>query len=226
MVESQIGGTVILLFSKAPIPGQVKTRLIPKVGAEGAAKIHQILLEKVLETVLSVVDAKVQLWVANHPQHSFIKPLRERFGIEVCQQQGHDLGERMKFAVDLARMQYRRVILIGGDCLSVSPEYIQQSIDLMAAEEVDLVLGPAEDGGYVMMGLTCQIQGAELEGLFSNIEWGGPKVLSQTLDKANSFKLKVKLLDRRWDVDRWEDVERAVTLGLLPEFIFSPGIAE
>lgn len=209
--------TIILLFSKAPIPGEVKTRLIPRVDAEDAAKIHRLLLEKVLESVSEVDGAVVQLWVANDAQHPFIQQLQCRYNIDVYLQQGRDLGERMKFAVEQVYSQCRQVILIGGDCVSVLPGYIQRSIDLMKRDDVDLVLGPAEDGGYVMMGIPSGHKSSVVDGLFSDVDWGEPMVLSQTVRNANKLNLHMSLLESRWDVDRWEDVERAIELELLPE---------
>jgi len=208
--------TVILLFSKAPIPGQVKTRLIPKIGAADAAKVHQVLLEKVLETTLSFPEGTVQLWIANEPKHDFIEQLKKVSGVEVYQQQGRDLGERMFHAVERAYSSAKYLILIGGDCLSVSSDYIQQAVNQMKAGFTDVVIGPAEDGGYVLMGLACKNKLSDVAGLFSAVEWGSVNVFSQTRRKAEQQGLSMGLLDIRWDVDYWEDVERAVELGLLP----------
>ena len=191
----------VAIFAKTPRQGEVKTRLIPELGAAGALKAHVELLQKTLTNLLSASDAaRFELWGTSYSQN--IQDCADQHGLVLKMQSGESLGERMKNAMgsmfvngaDLA-------FIVGSDCPELNSDYLRMMIH--NSSEQDLLLAPAEDGGY------CLIGSRSLHSeLFSGIEWGEAQVLEQTLSKAGALGLSVHLGPTIWDVDRPEDWRR------------------
>ena len=189
----------VIVFSKAPQPGQVKTRLIPELGAQQACQIHQQLLEYVIKNVSSIKDADVDLHCSPDTSHNFFQYLKAQYRLVLDTQVEGDLGKRMYSAIKSRLHEYKKVVLIGSDCPLINTDYIKIAFDEL--NRSDVVLGPAEDGGYVLVGMK-----KPRSDIFTDIDWGSERVLQQTIEKIQP-DIPV-LLDTLWDVDRAEDVER------------------
>lgn len=197
--------TALLIFAKAPEPGFSKTRLIPVLGAARAAAAHETLSKRVFQAV-ATSQLNIALWGAS--AHPALAQWAAENGWTLQQQHGDDLGQRMSHA--LARTLAGgagRAILIGTDCPLMSADYVAQAE--AALDTADVVLGPAEDGGYVLIG--CK---RTEPALFRDIDWGTDRVLQQTLRAASQAQRSVALLDALWDVDRPEDWQRFLALGV------------
>ncbi len=188
-------GDLVQIFARAPQPGRVKTRLIPALGAAGAARLHAQLLRRTLATVASA-GLPAELWVTPDGCH----PLFREAGLPCRLQQGADLGARMQHALSAGLARAARVVLIGCDCPVLDGEYLAAAF--AALETHDAVLGPAEDGGYVLIGLRRPAA------VFDGIEWGGERVLAQTRARLAAAGLAWRELDTLWDVDRPADLVR------------------
>ena len=185
------------IFARAPVPGAVKTRLIPVLGADGAAGLQTKLLQRTLAMATQSELAPVQLWCAPDCDHA---AFRDCPGVSRYVQQGADLGERMHHALIAGLETARRVILIGTDCPGLDGGYLCQAIERLAAH--DVVLGPAEDGGYVLIGWRRPVD------LFTGIDWGSERVLDQTRARLRAAGASWHELPMLWDVDRPADVAR------------------
>ena len=188
----------ILVFCKAPIVGEVKTRLIPTLGADEACTIYKMLSEGTITAALEADLASVQLWCAPDTTHEFFTQFN---AVDLFVQQGNDLGERMHHALSEALNENQRVVLIGTDCPTIDKTYLDLAIT--ALEDHDAVIGPAEDGGYGLIGLR-----KSSTDYFDNIEWSTDQVCAETCRRFNVAGLNWALLPLIWDVDRPEDVDR------------------
>lgn len=191
----------ILLFAKAPEPGLVKTRLIPAIGKEQSAALYIELLSGVINRLAGTV-APLQLWCAPNSEHPFFHALEQNADITLHVQQGTDLGQRMAYAARSALNEAGSVVLIGGDCPILEKEHLQQALAYLA-EGSDAVLGPAEDGGYVLLALK-QFN----DHLFEQIAWGGDDVCGLTRRRLSALNWRWQELEPLWDVDRKEDLQR------------------
>lgn len=191
----------LLIFTKAPELGRVKTRLAATVGETSALAVYQLLLNSVLDTaqVLQRQGWGAQLWVAGDPQHGAFIPYYQQ-GFVGYQQQGADLGARLLLGVEQALQGSESVLVVGGDCPSLQPGYLLQARYLL--HQADVVIGPAWDGGYVLLGMRQPY--AEL---FSEIDWGTEQVLQQTLERCEQQGLSIALLPGVSDIDEWPDVQ-------------------
>jgi len=196
---------LIQVFFKAPIEGKVKTRLIPKVGLPNSVIIHQRLCEQVIQCVAGYAeqseDIAVQFWVDLDISHTFVQDNAARYGVDVFQQKGSDLGERMQFAMTSGLMAADQVVIVGGDCFSLCERYLAQAFEVL--ENKDVVFGPADDGGYILIGS----HGLE-KGFFTDVQWGESTVLASSIDCAHQSGKSYGLLEERWDIDTWEDIQR------------------
>jgi len=195
----------ILVFCKAPIPGACKTRLAKSYGARGAAKISRQLFFNTTSKLLDQSDFEVELCcspVTSHPD--FLSIRREHFSIlrnlngnnlNFSLQQSEDLGRRMYHAASRVLNTRSYVVIIGTDCPAMKMSYIKQAFSKLY-EGNDIVIGPATDGGYVLLGLRI----AEIR-LFQNIDWGSNKVLQQTLRNCRQLKIEPQLLTPLDDID-------------------------
>ena len=188
----------VVLLAKAPEPGRVKTRLAAALGVERAARLHERLVERTLETACASDVGPVELCCAPDARHPFFLGLAARFGVALTGQGEGDVGARM------ARAFARRApaILAGCDCPAFeTTHFVAAATALRAGDEV--VLAPAEDGGYVLVALSRPIPE-----LFDGIEWGGPTVLAATRAKIAAGGLATRELATLWDVDRPDDLQR------------------
>ena len=188
----------ILVFAKAPVPGEVKTRLVPALGARAAAELHARLARRTIDMAVAAQVAPVEIWCSPDDAHPFFRALELPLRI----QRGRDLGERMANALCDALSARRFAILIGTDCPSMTGEYLREAAGRLAGGE-DAVLGPAEDGGYVLIGL----RRPEAR-VFQRIPWGSAQVLAATRRRLVGLGLRWHELPCLWDVDRAEDLAR------------------
>ncbi|MDX1489646.1 MAG: TIGR04282 family arsenosugar biosynthesis glycosyltransferase [Pseudohongiellaceae bacterium] len=199
---------VLAVFAKQPVLGSVKTRLVPQLGEEGALAIHKQLIEYTVGNCQQARLCPLQIWVAHNepagPFDSVFLNMADKRSLYY--QQGEGLGQRMAFTVKQALEEAESVVLIGADCPSVDADYIEQALTGLE-DGAEVVVGPAEDGGYVLLGLRRFIPQ-----LFEDIAWGTDQVLAQTRVKLGAEGVRWLELDAKWDVDRPEDLERLSTL--------------
>jgi rSAM/selenodomain-associated transferase 1 len=198
----------ILIFAKPPVPGQSKTRLIPVLGEQGAAQLQARLVERTLTTATQAKLAPVELWCANNREHPFFKQCQDAFSVALKQQQGGDLGERMANAFAATLKQAKRAILIGSDCPALSAADLEAAL-VALKDGHDCVLKPAEDGGYVLIGLSLADHA-----VFEDIHWGSATVMTETRARLQSLEWRWHELATTWDVDRPVDLERLENSGL------------
>jgi rSAM/selenodomain-associated transferase 1 len=199
--------TPVIVFAKAPRPGMVKTRLIPRLGAEGAAALQARLVKHTLGTVRQAGFRNVQLHGAP-ADDPFLRFCADRFGALLVEQCPGDLGMRMHHAFGHASGQYG-ALLIGSDCPALMAAHLRQAAHTLT-ESADAVLVPAEDGGYALIGL------ARADSLvFDGVRWGTADVLDQTRERLRKLGWRWRELDTVWDVDCEADYDRLVESGLL-----------
>jgi rSAM/selenodomain-associated transferase 1 len=192
----------VLVFSRAPVPGRVKTRLVPRLGAWRAARLHARLTAHALQVASDSGCGPVELHTT--ARHSLFP------GAQL--QRGADLGERMYRALAAALKRHRAAILIGADCPALRPGDVQRAAQRLAGG-CDVVLGPAEDGGYVLIGAR-RIAPA----VFAGIEWGCSGVYAETVRRLESLGFRWSALRPLWDLDRPEDLERLRSLRFSSRF--------
>lgn len=190
----------LLVFARAPQAGTAKTRLIPALGAEGAAALHAGLVERTLQTACDG-DADVQLWCHPDPQHAFFRYCVDRFPVGLHGQAGDDLGGRMAHALSLALSRHDHAVLIGTDCPALTASDLEAAFSALAGG-TDVVLGPAADGGYYLVGLR-----RACDDIFVDIDWGSAQVLSQTKARLRQSGLNYHLLETRRDLDTPRDLD-------------------
>lgn len=198
--------SALVIFAKAPIPGQVKTRLCPPLTPDEASTLHGSFVLDTLErtkTAATKLKLPIDRYLACAPSvtHVFFKIMEERHGVKLIDQIGDDLGARMTHAfASLFAQGYQQVLLIGTDVPTLPFDHFTQA--LTALESHDLVLGPAVDGGYYLAGLTRTIPE-----LFTDIPWSTDQVLRLTQEKASAIGLTVSLIQPWRDVDTLADLE-------------------
>ena len=196
----------ILVFAKAPLPGEVKTRLLPELTPRQAAGLHRSLVGDTLRRLSAARLASIELWCAPHPDLPFFRAQALRFGLELFQQSNGDLGERMAQAAREGLSRCRRLVLVGTDCPALDGAYVARALTTLARR--DAVLGPAEDGGYVLLGL----KRAAPE-LFAEIPWGTREVARLTRERMAALGWRWAELPCLWDLDRPPDLARYRALG-------------
>ena len=185
----------LLIFAKSPTPGFVKTRLMKAMSPEIAATIYVHLLSHTLtQSKLPGVEAIV--WRSGDVMHPYWQAWPE---YDYCEQPEGDLGDRMAYAIEHSAGPGGPVVLIGSDCLALTAEYIQQAFTALAAGS-DIVLGPATDGGYVLIGLNKPHQQ-----LFRGISWSTDQVFAQTVSIIESSGLTYNCLAELSDIDTIAD---------------------
>ena len=189
-------------MARAPVPGRVKTRLCPPLDPEQAAEFYECVLRDVLGELAP--SEACDTWVAYAERsRDYFEQLPEH-GIALLPQRGVSLGERMHAVfVDLCHVGYRQVILVGSDIPTLKASSVRKACAFLRQGRSGVVLGPADDGGYYLIGL-----GRPEERLFSGIAWSTASVLEQTLARARELDLRVATVAGAYDVDVAADLER------------------
>lgn len=206
---TQPQSAALVIFAKAPVPGQVKTRLCPPLTEDEAATLHGSFVIDMLERT-KVATTKLKLPFDRHlacaPSSTlvFFQIMEERQSVKLIDQVGDDLGARMQqtFAT-LFGKGYQQVFIVGTDVPSLPLDHYKQALALLNTH--DVVLGPALDGGYYLIGLK-QPQPE----LFTDIAWSTDRVLAATQEKAANLGLKVALLPSWRDVDTIDDLQALI----------------
>ncbi|UZE97546.1 TIGR04282 family arsenosugar biosynthesis glycosyltransferase [Alkalimarinus alittae] len=197
--------TLLIQFAKWPQLGKVKTRLAKKMGDQAAYSAHIELTQTVLKNLTSSNVGSVALWfdqlLTENPEAKLLTENCQKLSVPIACQKGDDLGARMFHALSSGLKTYQKVIIVGSDCPTVDKAYLEQAVKVL--DDSDLVLGPAEDGGYVLLGAR---KVAPM--LLDNIAWGQGAVLRSTVERADGCRLTYQLLDTTWDVDEYEDYLR------------------
>lgn len=193
---------VLVQFAKWPRPGRVKTRLIPLLGEQGAMEAH---IRLSLQVMRQLAQAGQRLWLywdepCAEPPNEATSLLAQagQLGVEQGVQQGSDLGERMTRALAEGLARAPAAMIVGSDCPSVDATYVQQA--LAALNHADVVLGPSEDGGYVLIAARKAVPG-----MLGGVAWGTGQTLVQTEQALSRHGLTSQRLSTRWDVDEPED---------------------
>ena len=198
----QFPETIIQVFCKAPIAGQVKTRLTPELTTIQAATVHQHLSKRIINQLSKFKLCPLQLWCSPNENHLFFQQLKIDYNLSLQIQSTGDLGQRILNAINSGLNDYQQVLLIGCDCPSFNKQDFINAIKALK-QEVDVVIAPTEDGGYSLIGMKqSQIS------LFENMTWGHSKVLKATLIKIEQQNLSYHLLRQQWDIDTAEDWRR------------------
>jgi uncharacterized protein len=186
----------VIIFLKNPEPGKVKTRLAAAIGNSKALAIYIDLITHTLKAAENMAADKY-IYFSDDMDASIGQ---NGLAFKKAIQSGADLGEKMKNAfADVLNSAYQKVIIIGTDCPGICPEILQQAFDEL--NNTDVVIGPAADGGYYLLGM----KDLHLQ-LFDTIEWSTPAVLQTTIDRCTQTKLRYQLLEELSDIDEEKDL--------------------
>jgi rSAM/selenodomain-associated transferase 1 len=198
-MENDKSPLLIIQFAKAPVPGRVKTRLQGDLGAQQACEVHVALLQHCCRRLLSAQLAPVELWVDSQPTHHVFEECLSWGAIGPKIQCGEDLGERMYHALCDGLERFHQVILVGSDCPEIDRAYLLQAAQGLS--HAPLVIGPAADGGYVLIG--ARSINARL---FEAVQWGEAQVYAQTMRQVEALGWDCESLPILRDIDRPEDL--------------------
>lgn len=192
----------LIIFTRYPEPGKTKTRLIPLLGEKGASNLQRKMTEATIGMIEPLIQSRflsLTIHFTGGSQELMANWLGKNFNYQ--NQCGEELGARMKFAFENEfRDGMTQVVIIGTDCPKLSETIIREAFESLL--EFDLVLGPAYDGGYYLIGLK-QVYAD----LLTEIAWGTDTVLTKTLEIAQRLELKTFLLSVLQDIDRPEDLK-------------------
>ena len=186
----------LIIFIKNPVKGKVKTRLAATIGDDMALEIYKKLLKHTLDIVEHVAVDKFLF---------FSDTIEESIGfvntpVYKVIQSGNDLGDKMSNAFErLFKNKYKRIIIIGTDCPGITANILEEAFSKL--NEKDVVIGPAVDGGYYLIGVK-----QKQSNLFDNIEWSTSAVLNSTIGRCKKNNLSYTLLEELSDVDEEKDL--------------------
>jgi rSAM/selenodomain-associated transferase 1 len=222
MSEPRYGDALVIL-AKQPLPGMVKTRLGATIGFESAAALYRAFLEDLRErfTAAARTDDYTLVWACAPDADSLAPLLVREGGAWLIAQRGEDLAERLyHVCVDLHALGYRRAVILGSDAPHLPSDIVAQAFDCLSRR--DAVLGPAEDGGYYLVGVHLCPQPPDL---FRGIRMSTPVVLQETLARARALACVVGLLKPHFDVDELRDLVR-LAAALRADTLSAPATAQ
>lgn len=192
-------GVHTLVFSKAPVPGRVKTRLCPPLTPAAAAGLYRRLIRRTLNAV-NLAGLCGQLYSLE--ENDWLQAEAGNRRMPIHQQRGKDLGERMHNAIaESLAVGARAAVVIGCDCPGLSRKILWTAAEMLSQGRTDVVLGPTVDGGYYLIGM-CRTHA----GLFEGVPWGTEEVLNATCARAQALGLRTHWLPRLADIDRPRDL--------------------
>jgi len=192
---------LLVVVAKAPVPGEVKTRLYPKLTIEEATDLYRCFLQDRIKEIGRLTE--IDLAISYTPEES--KEYFSRFitnGFHLFPQRGKNLGERLSnIFKDKLADEYDAVSIIDSDTPDLPRSIVQQSFQLLMSNGVDAVFGPCDDGGYYLVAMR-----RPQPDLFQHIPWSTEAVLAATLERASAIGLKAELLPPWNDLDTFEDL--------------------
>lgn len=205
----------IAILAKAPVAGLAKTRLIPALGAEKSAQLQQLFIEHSVNTCIRADIAPVHLWCAPDSSHPHFQSLARKYPLTLHNQGNGDLGEKMFGAISASLQHASFVIVIGTDCPELDIETLQQSANMLVSNsdtdssdakenghDNQVVLAPATDGGYVLIGLN-RVE----RKLFTDIPWSTDQVMHATRQQLHQLQWHWEELRTFSDIDVPEDLK-------------------
>jgi rSAM/selenodomain-associated transferase 1 len=189
----------VAVLAKAPIAGFAKTRLIPVLGAERAARLQERLIERAVATACDAGVGPVTLWATPDASHPIFQAIAERREVTLARQGDGDLGARMLAAIAAADGP---TLVIGTDCPALTTAHLHTAAAVLRGG-TDAVVLPAEDGGYVLIGMRTP-----LPALFSDMRWSTPQVTEDTRRRLRTLGLTWREPTTLWDVDLPSDLDR------------------
>jgi rSAM/selenodomain-associated transferase 1 len=192
----------IIVFTRFPVEGKVKTRLAKNTGNKFAVSFFRACAEHTFKELIKIKETGSDLFLFCSEENE-IEQVKQWTGnnFDYYSQQGSDLGLRMYNAFDsVFKKSYKKVIIIGTDAPDVNMNIIQSAISVL--DNYSVVIGPANDGGYYLLGIK-----SKLIDLFSGIEWSTDSVFDTTIEKLNNSKIKYFMLDELTDIDTLEDLQ-------------------
>jgi uncharacterized protein len=194
----------VALLAKAPVAGFAKTRLIPALGPDCAAALQQRLIERAAATAAAAGIGPVTVWATPDEAHPIFQALRGR-GAALARQGAGDLGRRMLAALAAAAGP---CLVIGTDCPALAADHLRTAANILR-DGSDVVIVPAEDGGYALIGMR-----KPEPALFTDMRWSTPGVMQETRRRLRRLDLTWQEPVTLWDLDRPEDLARLRELGL------------
>jgi uncharacterized protein len=197
--------SALVVFAKPPVPGRVKTRLLGRLSPRQAADVHHACLQDTVALLAGVPACSRWLMVAGSKEEARV--LAHEMGLgagwNFCAQFGRDLGARLERAMgQLFAAGTRRVVVVGTDAPWIGPQRLRQALRWLEADEV--VIGPAADGGYYLVGARRPVGE-----IFHGIPWGRSQVMAATRRALEKSRIRFRLLRRDFDLDRPADLMRA-----------------
>jgi len=190
----------IVQFAKAPLLGHVKTRMQPALCLQGSVDLHRLLTQHTVNTIAQARVCPHELWVDSNLDHPFFKDLVAQSACSLKPQVAGDLGVKMASAVQSSLPSCKGLVLVGSDCPFIDEGYLRKALlSLEAGNEA--VIGPANDGGYVLLGLT-QYHAS----MFTGIEWGTERVFQQTVRQFEVLGIELDVLPVLSDIDEPVDL--------------------
>jgi rSAM/selenodomain-associated transferase 1 len=191
----------LIVFVKAPIPGDVKTRLIPYLTSNEAADLYKCFVTDVLKNASCISSlAKLSVAYQAHPKASDLSWLGKKSAHDLFRQDGRSLGERLTHAFGVAFGRgVKQVVIIGSDSPNLPKAYLEQAFD--ALNEADVVLGPATDGGYYLVGLSRPCLR-----LFEDVTWSSDQVFELASRNAVKSGYTLRILPTHYDIDTIDDL--------------------
>ncbi len=211
----------VLIFSKAPVSGEVKTRLAKDIGSEAALNVYKAMLKTICQK-LSCSSTNEIVWdcylsASKDLDHPFFSELISDYGLNTHLQSGGDLGKKMQTAMSDLLNHYEKVVIVGGDAISISAEMIEAVFQALDHSDVSLV--PAQDGGYIAIA----VKKTHPE-MFQNIEWGTEQVLTQQLACFEAIDWHCWMSEHLWDLDELEDLQRVKAMPELYTAMLAAGL--
>jgi rSAM/selenodomain-associated transferase 1 len=196
--------THLIVFAKAPVPGQAKTRLARVIGAQAAAALAARMLDHTLAQAVMADIGSVELCGTPDAAHPLLAAAAERAGVVLTAQGEGGLGERMARAFERGLADYERVLMVGTDCPLLGADDIREAAQRLVAP-LRAVFRPADDGGYILIGLRRFDPS-----LFQAIAWSSPEVMPVTRQRLR------RLAWRWWEGAPLVDIDEATNLAYLP----------
>jgi rSAM/selenodomain-associated transferase 1 len=196
---------ILVVMAKKPEKGKVKTRLCPPLSQEQAMNLYQNFLLDKIEQVSKVKNVLPTLAYAPESAEKFFREIVPK-NFELMPQNGLDLGERLTNVFEeLFSDNFEQIVIIGSDSPTLPTSYIEKSFFLLNKKDIDVVLGPCDDGGYYLIGSKSFISS-----LFEEISWSTSKAYDETIKRIEISDLRLATSPVWYDVDSIDDLKRLI----------------